>query len=144
MTRRTGRLLTLLAVVAMGACHGGAPQAPQPKASPFPGTWRFVSGRYTQPGGSIQAFDSTQLQVIKVISATHFAYVTQAGTSFVRAGAGTYRFDAATYTEHLEHTSQDNMRGNDYTFTYRFDGDTWYHTGDVNGTKLQEVYRRVK
>jgi len=144
MTWRTGGLLTLLAVVVMGACHGGAPQTPQPKASPFLGTWRFVSGRYTQPDGSLSVADSTQLQVIKVISAAHFAYVTQAGTRFVRAGAGTYRFDAATYTEHLEHSSQDSMRGNDYSFAYRLDGDTWYHVGDVNGAKLEEVYRRVK
>lgn len=149
MNGRTLLTLALGLAVASAGCHATPPGAPAPApasaASPFQGAWRLVRATYTQPSGSVQTMDSTQLTHLKVIDGNHFAYITQAADGrFIRAAGGTYRFDAATYTEHIELTSSDAMRGLDFTFGYRLDGDTWYQTGPVGGTKIEEVYRRVR
>lgn len=145
MIRATARALFVVLLVGAAACHGAsAPATPAPMTSPLVGSWRFVTGTYTQPDGSASTTDSTQVQAQKVIVGTHFAYVTMSGNRFVRAAAGTYRSDTKSYTEHIELTAVPEMLGNDYTFTYRLEGDAWYLDGNVGGTRLQEIYRRVR
>ncbi len=146
MSRGKSRVLALIVALTASACHAAGPGQPVPRANlPFVGSWRFVSGTYTQPDGSVSRADSTQLQLLKVIGPTDFAYVTQATLPrFIRASAGSYTVADGKYAEKIVLTSQDNMRGNTYPFAYRFDGDTWYHTGFVNGVKIEEVYRRVR
>ncbi len=144
MSSSRWRVVALIGLLGTLACHAGAPPAPPVPGGPVVGTWRFVSGSYTQPDGSVQQVDSTRLQLLKVIGPTHFAYVTSAGPRFVRAGAGTWSLTGGKYTENLELTSVDQMRGRAYTFVCTLTGDTWHQSGMIEGTKVDEVYRRVR
>lgn len=145
MMHRITPVLAAGLLLAATACHGSRPEGPTPSSSPLEGTWRLVQATYTQPSGAVTTMDSTQLRHLKVIQGNHFAYITQASDGrFVRAAAGTCSFDATTYTEHIELTSSDQMRGQSFTFGYRMDGDTWYQNGAVGGTKIEEVYRKVR
>src|SRR6478735_7561571 len=64
------------------------------------GTWQFVSGRYTEPNKAPLIYKSPDLRAIKIITPTHFSYITENGDgSFYVAGAGTCKLEKEQYTE---------------------------------------------
>ena len=112
---------------------------------PLHGDWEFVSGRFTLADGTVRTADNTQLRAIKVIGATRFSFVTlRADGTLARAAAGRYTVNGDTYTEYLDLASPADAQGSTGVFTWRVEGDTWYHTGESRGVKFEEVWRRLR
>ena len=113
-------------------------------SNPLQGSWELVSGRYVRADGTVTEFKSPQLRSLKVISANRFSFITtrEDGT-FVRAAGGRVRVDGNRYVETIDATSASHMKG-DYEFTFRLDGDTWYHEGMHEGQRFEEVWRRTR
>lgn len=68
--------------------------------------------------------------------------------TFYAAGSGPCQIKgdahSGTYTENIKYASVPSMVGKGYPFSYRIEGDRWYHEGDEDGTHVEEVWRRVK
>ena len=109
---------------------------------PLAGAWELVSGHATTTDGKVLDYIGAKAQ--KVLSDGHFAFVTVAPTGTVAAGSGTYTISGSTYTEVVTNTAGHPATGT-YTFTWRVEGDKWYHTGSsASGTKYEEVWRRLR
>ena len=138
-------LVSLLAVTSILLGLTGCSQEP----NPFVGSWELVSSKSIYSDTTISA-DMSALQSIKILSQTHFAYVTtmkaQDSIIFVRAGSGTYSFNEKEYVEKIEYSSVPEMLGKAYDFTHEIKGDTWSHIGDLENfnVKIEEVWRRTK
>ena len=106
------------------------------------GTWELVSAEYGgQPAPS-------EMKEIKIISAKHFMFITydKKTSKPIRNGTGSYTLDGDSYTEHVDFMSgegTDGATGKDFTFKIKLDADTLTQTGDIMGTSLREVYKRV-
>ncbi|MBV8866301.1 MAG: lipocalin family protein [Acidobacteriaceae bacterium] len=108
----------------------------------LPGTWELVSAEY---GGQTAP---TDMKEVKIISTKHFMFITydRKTSKAIRNGTGTYTLDGDSYTEHVDFMSgegTDGATGKDFTFKIKLDTDTLTQTGDIMGTSLKEVYRRV-
>jgi len=109
------------------------------------GDWEFVSGRFTRADGTVSTADSSSLRSLKVIGASRFAFVTlRADGSLVKAAAGRYAISGNTYTEYIDLVTPGDARGTTAVFTWRVEGDTWYHNGEGRGMKFDEVWRRAR
>lgn len=109
---------------------------------PLAGAWELVSGHATGTDGKVTDYTGAKSQ--KVLADGHFAFVTVTPSGTVAAGSGTYAISGNTYTETVTNTAGRPATGT-YTFTWRVDGDNWYHMGtSPTGTKYEEVWRRVR
>jgi hypothetical protein len=118
------------------------------EANPLVGSWELLSHRLVSPDTTVVA-DMSTLRSIKILSHTHFAYVSTTktqDTTIVGAGAGTYSFNDKKYIETLEQSSYPVMVGKVYDFTHLVEGDTWTHIGDLEdfNVRIEEVWRRLK
>jgi len=118
--------------------------------SPLMGTWEMVSSRVTRGDSVLADVRAPEVRSLKVLDRTHFSFITvRRDTQFVRAAAGRYttRPHSATegqYTEMSEIGSSAGFRGRTFSFTFRLEGDTWYHKGGVGTATIDEVWRRVR
>lgn len=58
-------------------------------ANPLLGSWEFVEGKYAVEQGFVTA-KAPELTSVKLITATHFNYITQKNGQFHYAGGGQY------------------------------------------------------
>ncbi|HET7267409.1 MAG TPA: hypothetical protein VFJ15_04810 [Oleiagrimonas sp.] len=147
--KRLFAIALVAALAVLGGCQSQSPAVAAKATSPLVGTWEFVSGTYTTPGKPPAVYDASDMHAMKVITPTHFAFVSVLGDGkFYAAGSGPYTIkgDAhgGTYTETIEYASVPSMVGKGYPFSYRIEGDRWYHEGDEDGTHVEEVWQRVK
>ncbi|UXP33948.1 hypothetical protein N6H18_08320 [Reichenbachiella agarivorans] len=104
--------------------------------NPLTGTWVLQSGMVVR-GNDTTFTDYTQdLRFIKIINATHFAFLKHdlnggkdSTTATYVAGGGTYQLIDDQYTEHLEFLNYREWEGNDFEFTVSFVGDTMVQQG---------------
>ena len=109
------------------------------------GTWEFVSGRYTPKGKPALEVKSPQLRALKVVTPTHFSYITETENgSFYVAGAGRCKVEPNKYTETLDYASVAHMKNKNYTFTYRIENDLWLMEGQEDDSYTEEVWRRAQ
>jgi hypothetical protein len=142
MKLKTLLLQCSVVAVLMAGCQ--TTSHPAHSADPLAGAWQFVSGRYTQPDGTVEEASAPVLRSLKVLNASHFVYLTSRDDgTFVRSAAGSYRISGATYAEKIDASSAEIMRGKTYSFEWRIDGDLWYHSGIKDGVRLEEVWRRL-
>ena len=121
-----------------------APKATQKSSASLVGSWEFVSGRYTTTGKPPIEVKSPELRALKVITGTHFSYVTEKGDgTFYVAGAGSCKLEQDKYTETLDYSSVATMKKKSYTFKYRIENDLWYMEGKEDDSYTEEVWRRV-
>ncbi len=129
--RRSALLLFLFVLMLPVAGCGGSSKALQ-------GTWVLIDN-----GGEKPASPST-----KILDADHFAFGGPTPGGSVWAGGGTYRVEDGKYIEIVEYHSMASLVGQSLVFSYRLDGDRWYHSGDfeAGGRKfhIREIWRRVK
>ena len=146
MLKRPAPLALGVLMIVVLSCQTTAVDSPSAaKAHPLLGSWEMTSGRWTFPDGSVRTADSTQLRSLKVVGPARFVFITsRPDGEFVRSAGGRYTISGNTYSEHVDHSSSADMRNETYTFTWRVDGDTWYHTGEHEGTRLEEVWRRAR
>jgi hypothetical protein len=146
MFRKFALLAGGVLVVAVLACQTTRTTvASGAQPHPLQGDWEFVSGRFTRADGTVSTADNTRLRSIKVIGPARFSFLTlRADGSLARAAAGRYTISGNTYTEYLDLTSPSDAQGSTGVFTWRIDGDTWYHNGENRGVKFEEVWRRAR
>lgn len=110
----------------------------------FSGTWKLVSGEYINYEGKLVSYEELNLRSIKVISDTHFSFVTMSGDKFWSSGAGTFSFTNSEYIESPLYTSFNSPDGKTYTFKYKKEGDKWFTSRWENEKRVEyEVWQRV-
>lgn len=146
MSKRLAPVIVTVLIGVVLSCQTIATNSrSDPQTHPLLGSWEMVSGRWTFPDGTVRTADTTQLRSLKVLGPARFVFISSRGDgTFVRAGGGSYTISSNTYSEHLDQASDGDMRNETYTFTWRVDGDTWYHNGEHEGLRLEEVWRRVR
>ncbi|SDM33204.1 Lipocalin-like domain-containing protein [Catalinimonas alkaloidigena] len=126
-----------------------------PESPALTGTWQLLSGTVIENGDTTVTDYTEGVSFIKIINATHFAFLQHAvgehadsAAAFV-AGGGRYTLADSTYTEHLDYCSAPEWEGNDFTFTVSLRGDTLVQQGreEVASAGISrlniEKYRRV-
>lgn len=138
-------LLAVVSLLALTTCSRTSIPTLAPAPNPLEGTWDLVSAKAMLGDSVVYDVKAPALRSIKLINGTHFSYLTtQASGDFVRAAAGHYTASNGLYTEQIEYSSSRRM-ADAYPFTYRAEGDTWYHKS-MAGQREQfdEVWRRVR
>ena len=69
--------------------------SPLALANPLLGSWEFVEGKYAVEQGYVTA-KAPELTSIKLVTATHFNYITQKNGEFHYAGGGKYTLKEPT------------------------------------------------
>lgn len=110
----------------------------------FQGSWQLMSGEYLNNEGKLIHYADLQMNSIKVISDSHFSFVSMSGDKFWSSGAGTYRFTDKEYIESPIHTSYGVTSGTEYVFTYKMENNTWYNARWENGERVEyEIWKKL-
>ena len=110
----------------------------------FNGSWELISGEYLNDEGTLIHYKDLKIKSIKVISATHFSFVSMSGDKFWSSGAGSYRFTESEYIESPIHTSYGVTLGKEYTFTYKVENDIWYNSRWNKGKRVEyEIWKKL-
>ena len=131
------------------------------------GAWELVEAKYTPPDPT---FSLTEWRQIKLLTKTHWAYLSQkrsspkitaltndsellAAAKAFGAGGGTYTLAGDVYTERVEFFSTPNYVSVSLPYRIKWEGDEWIMTGTFpmksmglgdQDIELYERYRRVK
>ena len=132
--------LVLLAVLAATGRPDDAKPAPDNKLL---GTWKLVSAKY---GGKESKLPDSAT-TIKHVTATQFMWVTYDKDGKVsRTSGGTYTIKGEKYQETPAYgisSDFDLIKGKAQTFTWKVEGNKWYHTGKLsNDLTIEEVWER--
>ena len=112
-------------------------------ANPLKGTWKYVSGEYATPNGNVKA-EAPAVTSTKIISDTHFSYITLHSNKFAYAGGGTYVIEGNKFIETVKYGNLEDYIGRTMAFTFKVDGDLWYHTLYENGKFVEsEIWKKV-
>lgn len=110
----------------------------------FNGSWELISGEYQNNKGVMIQYEDLKISSIKVISGTHFSFVSMSGDKFWSSGIGSYRFTEKEYIESPIFTSYGAALGKEYVFTYTIKNNTWYNSRWDKGTRVEyEVWRKL-
>jgi hypothetical protein len=106
---------------------------------PIEGAWELMQ---------IRGEDATDVSIrmVKIISGGHFvfAFFNDENKQFYSAGGGKYTYEKGRYTEHIEfHTINPNIIGKSIRFSAKIKDGKWYHTGEIDGVRLEEVFQRI-
>lgn len=124
--------------------------------SPLVGTWQLISGTIIENGDTTVTDYTGNQSMIKVINATHFAFLNhdlkkgKDSTAAFGAGGGVYTLQGDQYTEYLEYCNAREWEGNTFQFTVTVQGDTLTQKGTEKIEKLGverlniEKYTRLK
>jgi len=105
------------------------------EATQLEGTWQLVSGTIIENGDTTVTDYSGNQSMIKVINATHFAFLNhdlkkgKDSTAVFGAGGGVYTLEGNQYTEYLEYCNAREWEGNTFQFTVTIQGDTLTQRG---------------
>jgi hypothetical protein len=114
------------------------------KENLFSGTWKLISGEYIDHEGNLVSYEKLNLRSLKVISETHFSFVTMSGDKFWSSGSGTFNYTNSEYIESPLYTSYNSPKGKQYVFKYKIDGETWFSSRWKNEKRVEyEVWQRV-
>ena len=130
------RIIYALVAGLLWSCDSHKDSAPQKRdPSPLEGTWQLLSGTIIEKGDTTVTDYSANQSMIKIINATHFAFLNhdlkqgKDSTAAFTAGGGVYTFDGDQYTEYLEYCSAREWEGNTFQFTVKIEGDTLTQQG---------------
>lgn len=112
-------------------------------ANPLLGSWQFVEGKYATDQGYVTA-KAPELSSVKLITASHFSYITQKNGAFHYAGGGNYEIKAGQFIETFQYGNIPSLAGKTMAFDYKVEGDLWYHSLTENGKLIEaEVWKRI-
>ena len=125
------------------------------KPLPLAGTWQLISGTVTEKGKTTVTDYTQNRSFIKIINATHFAFLNHAlkngrDSAAFDAGGGRYLLKDSLYTEHLEYYTAKEWENHDFTFTISIRNDTLIQRGieKIENTGINrlnvEKYVRLK
>ena len=109
------------------------------------GTWELASYKYSLPDTVITGTNAN-FTSIKIISPLFFVYIgqTMPGKEFKRAGGGRYIVKGEVLQELMMFSSIENMLGKTYQYKCVVNGDSWYHSGQINDIFIEEIWKRVE
>jgi hypothetical protein len=108
------------------------------------GTWKLISGEYIDNKGNLQNYKELNLSSLKVITETHFSFVTMSGDKFWSSGAGTFKYTKNEYIESPIYTSFNSPKGKKYIFKYKIDDDKLFSSRWENDKRVEfETWQRV-
>jgi len=123
------------AVTVFASCATNTPEQPA-TANKLEGTWKLLSGTTIEKNDTTVTDYTKDKPFIKVINATHFAFMTHdlnhgkdSATALYSSGGGRYELHDSSYTEHLEYCSAREWEGHDFTFTVTINNDTLVQQG---------------
>ena len=150
------RIIYALVAGLLWSCDSNKNSAPQKQdPSQLEGTWQLMSGTIIEKGDTTVNDYSGNQSMIKIINATHFAFLNhdlkkgKDSTATFAAGGGVYTLDGDQYTEYLEYCSAREWEGNTFQFTVKIEGDTLTQRGTEKIENLGverlniERYKRV-
>ncbi|MDW3191738.1 MAG: hypothetical protein R8G66_05215 [Cytophagales bacterium] len=114
------------------------------------GTWKLISGTIIQDGDTTVTNYTTDQEMIKIINATHFAFLRhdlnapEDTSKLFVAGGGTYTLEGNVYTEHLEYFTLREWEGNHFELTFTIDGDTLITRGVEEVADLNVKYYNIE
>jgi hypothetical protein len=112
-------------------------------ANPLKGTWKYVSGEYVTPNGNVKA-EAPAVTSTKIISETHFSYITLHSNKFAYAGGGTYVIEGNKFIETVKYGNLESYIGRTMVFTFKIEGDLWFHSLFENGKFVEsEIWKKV-
>ena len=122
--------------------------------TPIQGTWKLISGTLIENNDTVVTDYTKDKSFIKVISATHFAFMGhdlnkgKDSAAFFSSGGGKYELKDSAYTENLEYCNAREWEGNDFHFTVTISNDTLIQQGvekidslGVNRTNIEKYIR---
>ena len=127
-----------LSVMALlfAACSTTASKDAPAATNLLEGTWKLISGTTIQKNDTTLTEYAKDKSFIKVINATHFAFMghdfnkgKDSATAFYTSGGGTYTLKDSAYTEHLEYCNDRQWEGNSFDFTINISNDTLVQKG---------------
>ena len=151
------RIIYALVACLIWSCnshHNTAQQKQDPGA--LEGTWQLMSGTIIEKGDTTVTEYSGNQSMIKIINATHFAFLNhdlqngKDSTAAFSAGGGVYTLEGNQYTEYLEYCSAREWEGNTFQFAVTIEGDTLTQRGTEKIENLGverlniERYKRVR
>ncbi len=111
----------------------------------FSGSWTLLSGEYLNHENKLVQYKDLELSSIKVISDTHFSFVSMSGDKFWSSGVGLYHFTESKYIESPIHTSYGVSPDKEYSFTYTIDDGIWTNTRWKGDIRVEyEVWKKIK
>jgi len=100
------------------------------------GTWKLIEGITIEKGDSVITDYTKDKSFIKILNATHFAFIghdlnkgKDAAAAFFSSGGGSYELNDSNYTEHLEYCNAREWENNDFHFTISIHNDTLVQQG---------------
>lgn len=109
------------------------------------GTWRQISAKY---GGQEHKFPEG-VTTLKHVTPTQFTFLSyDRDGNVLRSAGGGYTLKDDVYEETPEYGIGPDfqvIKGKPQTFTWKIEGNKWYHTGKLsNGLTIEEVLERVE
>lgn len=147
-------LLAAAGIFLLSACD--KPATTEKKENPIIGTWQLLNHTETTKGKSKMVDYTKNQKFIKIINATHFAFLShnintpKDSSNNFDGGGGAYTLNGDKYTEHLDFYKDKNWEGKSFDFTISFSGDTLIQKGIEKVEKenvdqvIVEKYLRVK
>lgn len=107
------------------------------------GTWKMIYAE-TKQGDSIQIKDLSNADFIKIINASHFAFINQdySNVENFYSGGGRYAYEGNQYVETLSFTSVEVIRNHEFPFTVKIEGDTLVQKG-IEEVKAAGIKREI-
>lgn len=120
------------------------------------GSWQLLGATTIQNGDTTNSVNAATEKMVKIINATHFAFLRhdvnkgKDSTAVYSSGGGAYTLNGNQYTEQLEYCSAREWEGHRFEFTVSINGDTLLQTGiekidslGINRT-IVEKYIRIR
>jgi len=113
--------------------------------NPFVGTWKLVAGEYLNEKKELISYQNLGIQSQKVITNTHFSFVSTAKGKFWAAGTGSFSFTDSEYIEKPTMASYPLEDNGIYTFQYVLIEGQWHNSRWHGDTRVEyEVWQRVQ
>lgn len=113
-------------------------------ANPLLGTWEFVQGKYAVENGFVSA-KAPEITSVKLVTASHFSYITETNGQFSYAGGGQYKLTDGQFIETFKYGNIASLMGKTMAFDYKVAGNLWHHSLTENGQLVEaEVWRKIK
>ena len=145
-------LLNTVILILLSSCvnDNANPQSSKGEQQPIIGTWKLISGTIIQDGDTTVTDYTTDQEMIKIINATHFAFLRhdlnapEDTSKLFVAGGGTYTIEGNMYTEHLEYFTLREWEGNHFELTFTIEGDTLITRGVEEVADLNVKYYNIE
>jgi len=138
-------LMIVIGLAAMAAAVRADEKAEAKAENKLVGTWKAISAKY----GGQEVNRPANFTQLKHVTPTDFMWATYGTDGKVVASlGGSYTLKGDEYVEMPEYgvgSVLDQLKGKQQAFTWKVEGNKWYHTGKLSsGLTIEEVWERVE